>query len=212
MTVRSGWKLAAIGLGGIGLGFGAGMMLAVRDVGNLLDELEASRHDLMVAFRNLEARRDLDALEALRAGDHAKLANQLEEQLAHQVAALEQEPARSKPHVAKLLRDVADYRERHPWQAPAPDPSSRAGPFASARMLPVYGDDVMVGIQVSRIAPGSAWEQIGVREGDQIVEVDGRAIDSPEATPRLLDALENRAGWTVLRIDETRIRIVRARP
>jgi type II secretion system protein C len=62
------------------------------------------------------------------------------------------------------------------------DPSTL---FQQARFLPKYDDGKMQGYQVSGIKPGSLVEEMGLGEGDVIVEANGVPIDSPTSGGQL---------------------------
>jgi len=92
-------------------------------------------------------------------------------------------PRRSRPRrdtartdPKERLRDLAQSR-------------GAAAIFSQARILPRYEDGQMVGIQVSKIEPGSLFEEVGLRDGDTITAVNGQAIDNASASKDLLDAL-----------------------
>jgi general secretion pathway protein C len=59
-----------------------------------------------------------------------------------------------------------------------------------ARILPKYEDGKMVGIEISKIEPDSLYEQVGVQEGDVVMELNGVKIDSPAASKSLMDAIK----------------------
>jgi general secretion pathway protein C len=44
----------------------------------------------------------------------------------------------------------------------------------------------MVGLQVNAIKPGSMFEEMGLKNGDVITELNGIAIDSPEQSAKIL--------------------------
>jgi type II secretory pathway component PulC len=44
----------------------------------------------------------------------------------------------------------------------------------------------MVGVQVNAIKPGSLFEQIGIKNGCVITEMNGIKIDSPEQSAKIL--------------------------
>jgi general secretion pathway protein C len=58
--------------------------------------------------------------------------------------------------------------------------------FSQARILPKYENGQMTGVQLNAIRPGSLFEQIGIQNGDTIVEFNGLKIDSPEQSAELL--------------------------
>jgi type II secretory pathway component PulC len=47
-----------------------------------------------------------------------------------------------------------------------------------------------VGIEISKIEPNSLYEQVGVQEGDVVMELNGVKIDSPAASKSLMDAIK----------------------
>jgi general secretion pathway protein C len=61
--------------------------------------------------------------------------------------------------------------------------------FTQARILPKYENGEMAGVQLNAIQPGSLFEQIGVRNGDVITEVNGIQVTSPQDSSRLLQEL-----------------------
>jgi general secretion pathway protein C len=61
--------------------------------------------------------------------------------------------------------------------------------FSQARILPKYEDGEMVGVQVSAIQAGSLFEQIGIKDGDVITELNGIKISSPEESATILREL-----------------------
>jgi general secretion pathway protein C len=73
-----------------------------------------------------------------------------------------------------------------PPPAPPPDGRNPATLFAQARILPKYENGQMVGVQLNAIKPGSMFEQIGIKNGDVITELNGIKIDSPEQSAKIL--------------------------
>lgn len=63
---------------------------------------------------------------------------------------------------------------------------SPADIFSEARILPKWENGQMVGVQVSSIKPGSLFEEIGIADGEVITELNGIAIDSPEASAQVM--------------------------
>jgi general secretion pathway protein C len=61
--------------------------------------------------------------------------------------------------------------------------------FTQARILPKYENGEMAGVQLNAIQPGSLFEQIGVRNGDVITQVNGIEVTSPQDSNRLLQEL-----------------------
>jgi general secretion pathway protein C len=70
------------------------------------------------------------------------------------------------------------------------DPSNL---FQQARILPKFEDGQMLGMQVSAIKSGSLLEEVGLQNGDIISELNGIAIDSPQATSELMQELSGDA-------------------
>jgi general secretion pathway protein C len=104
-------------------------------------------------------------------------------------------PARA-PRVAKRASRSRRSRSRAA-KPPEPEPSARGGLdidasalLKQARILPKYEDGVMVGIEISKIQPDSLYEQVGVQEGDVVMELNGIKIDSPAASKSLMDAIK----------------------
>jgi general secretion pathway protein C len=58
--------------------------------------------------------------------------------------------------------------------------------FSQARLLPKYEEGQMRGVQVSQIKPGSLFEQVGIREGDVLTELNGIPINGPEQSAQVL--------------------------
>jgi general secretion pathway protein C len=82
------------------------------------------------------------------------------------------------------LRQAADAPKPRP--APPLDVRNPATLFAQARILPKYENGQMVGVQLNAIKPGSMFEQIGIKNGDVIKELNGIKIDSPEQSAKIL--------------------------
>lgn len=69
--------------------------------------------------------------------------------------------------------------------------------FSQARILPKYEDGEMVGVQVSAIQAGSLIEEIGIKDGDIITELNGIKITSPEESVKILDELSKAQDWEI---------------
>jgi general secretion pathway protein C len=61
--------------------------------------------------------------------------------------------------------------------------------FSQARILPKYENGQMTGVQLNSIQPGSLFEQIGIRNGDVITQVNGIVVSSPQDSAKLLSEL-----------------------
>jgi general secretion pathway protein C len=91
-------------------------------------------------------------------------------------------------------RKTASTRRRSTRKAePAPTPSvadlgirNPADIFSEARILPKWENGRMVGVQVSGIKSGSLFEDLGISNGEVITNLNGIAIDSPEASAQVM--------------------------
>jgi general secretion pathway protein C len=70
--------------------------------------------------------------------------------------------------------------------------------FSQARILPKYENGQMVGVQLNAIKPGSMFEQIGIKDGDVIRELNGIRIDSPEQSAKILLEFVDAKSFTVV--------------
>jgi general secretion pathway protein C len=61
--------------------------------------------------------------------------------------------------------------------------------FSQARILPKYENGQMTGVQLNSIQPGSLFEEIGIRDGDVITQVNGIVVASPQDSAALLREL-----------------------
>lgn len=62
--------------------------------------------------------------------------------------------------------------------------------FGDAQVRPVYEGRTFLAVSIRGVAPGSFWEELGIRSEDQVVELDGEPVDSPQASVDLMNALE----------------------
>jgi len=69
--------------------------------------------------------------------------------------------------------------------------------FSQARILPKYDEGKMVGVQLNAIKPGSLFEQIGIREGDTITELNGIQITSQQDSATVLRELTSANAFNV---------------
>jgi type II secretion system protein C len=67
--------------------------------------------------------------------------------------------------------------------------TSRGGLLAEGEALPVYQDGEMVGIQLEAIRPGGFYDELGLRDGDLVLSVNGVPFGGPTATAELLAEL-----------------------
>jgi len=61
--------------------------------------------------------------------------------------------------------------------------------YGDAQIKPLYNlhNNEIGGVQVKNIAPGSFWEELGIDEGDVILELNGDLINSPTASVDLMN-------------------------
>ncbi len=71
------------------------------------------------------------------------------------------------------------------------EPRRQVRLFGSANVKTVYDEGYrkIIGVQVNNIKPGSFWATLGVRNGDVIVELNGRLIDNVEAGNNFMTSL-----------------------
>ena len=69
--------------------------------------------------------------------------------------------------------------------------------FSQARILPRYEEGQMVGIQLNAIKEGSLFEEVGLEDGDTIVEFNGQNLGSPADSAQFLQQLMEGDGFQV---------------
>jgi general secretion pathway protein C len=69
--------------------------------------------------------------------------------------------------------------------------------FSQARILPKYENGQMTGVQLNSIQPGSLFEEIGIRDGDVITQVNGIVVSSPQDSAALLRELTESSQFEV---------------
>jgi len=100
--------------------------------------------------------------------------------------------ARTAPDIADLRDRVQQLSEdRFQVQREQVDEAMRnpAELFSQARILPKYENGQMTGVQLNSIQPGSLFEEIGIRDGDVITQVNGIVVASPQDSAALLREL-----------------------
>lgn len=73
--------------------------------------------------------------------------------------------------------------------------------FSQARIIPRYEEGEMVGLQVNAIQSGSLFEQIGIEDGDTVLEFNGIEITSAEQSAALLRELTDAREFDVVVMD-----------
>jgi type II secretion system protein C len=91
----------------------------------------------------------------------------------------------SRAKVGKLGKDRFSLN-RTDVQSMANNPAKL---FSQARILPKYEDGQMKGVQLSAIKAGSLFEQIGLENGDVIVELNGIEINNQQDSAAVLREL-----------------------
>jgi len=61
--------------------------------------------------------------------------------------------------------------------------------YAEARVRPLYANEDLQGVQILGVVPGSFWEEVGFRNGDVVLEVNGELVDDPSASVYLMNSL-----------------------
>ena len=69
--------------------------------------------------------------------------------------------------------------------------------FSQARIIPRYEDGQMTGVQLNAIKPGSLFEQAGLEDGDVVIELNGIAATSQEASQQILSGLRTDDEWNL---------------
>ena len=61
--------------------------------------------------------------------------------------------------------------------------------YGNAKVRPLYNlhDNTIAGVEISNVVPGSFWDELGVGDGDVILELNGELIDSPAASVELMN-------------------------
>ncbi|MCS5637031.1 MAG: hypothetical protein NZ990_10980 [Myxococcota bacterium] len=61
--------------------------------------------------------------------------------------------------------------------------------YGNAKVRPLYNlhDNTIAGVEISNVAPGSFWDELGVGNGDVILELNGEVIDTPAASVELMN-------------------------
>jgi general secretion pathway protein C len=93
------------------------------------------------------------------------------------------------PDLRDRVRQLAEDRyqvEREQVEEAMRNPAEL---FSQARILPKYENGQMTGVQLNSIQPGSLFEEIGIRDGDVITEVNGIVVASPQDSAALLREL-----------------------
>ena len=71
--------------------------------------------------------------------------------------------------------------------------------------MPEWADGQMVGVRLNQVKPGSLYEKLGIESGDVVTSLNGIAIDSPQASSRLLTEFTQAEEFTIELQDGERI-------
>ncbi len=97
--------------------------------------------------------------------------------------------ARSRGNARRRIERLDENRfslARSDVQSVAANPAEL---FSQARILPKYEDGQMKGVQLNAIKPGSLFEEIGLQNGDVIVEFNGIQINNQQDSAAVLREL-----------------------
>jgi general secretion pathway protein C len=110
-------------------------------------------------------------------------------------------PVAPPPPVADDLRDRIQRLSEGNFQVDRQDVEEAvrnpAELFSEARILPKYENGAMVGVQLSSIKPGSLFEEIGIMNGDTVMQVNGITVTSPQDSAALLKELTSASDFQV---------------
>lgn len=104
--------------------------------------------------------------------------------------------------LASRVRQVAENRfevDNEDVQEVVRNPASL---FSEARILPRYEEGQMIGVQLNAIKEGSLFEQVGLQDGDTIVEFNGQSLGSPAESAQFLQQLIDGEPFDVLAVGE----------
>jgi len=101
--------------------------------------------------------------------------------------------ARSKAD-GRRRNSIADRIEQLQKQAGG---RTTASLYSQARIVPEWSEGEMVGVRLNQVKPGSLYEKLGIESGDVITALNGIAIDSPQASSRLLSEFTQAEEFTI---------------
>jgi general secretion pathway protein C len=165
--------------------------LVVKVNDRLLDQAIVIRIDRRRIVLQNGAKREELALEEKPGAGGAGGAPQVANVPAASPAQARARPARNVADIQNRVRQLAENRfavERQDVDAAVRNPSQL---FSQARILPKYEDGAMVGIQLNAIQPGSLFENVGIRNGDTVTEVNGIVVSGPQDSAALLKELSD---------------------
>lgn len=102
-------------------------------------------------------------------------------------AAARKRPAAKRATIAERIEKLQnDSSER-----------TTASLYSQARIVPEWSEGEMVGVRLNQVKPGSLYEKVGIESGDVITSLNGIAIDSPQASSRLLTEFAQAEKFTI---------------
>ncbi len=97
-------------------------------------------------------------------------------------------PAQVEAAEAAAPNDTPDNRKTGEEGALSPSRTA-VRLYGNARVRPLYDryGNALEGVEISQVSPGSFWQELGIDDGDVILELNGKLIDSPAATVELMN-------------------------
>jgi hypothetical protein len=123
-----------------------------------------------------------------------------------EVEAAEEKPKAKKQLVRTYLRDpdssgppiiVEEFREETLEEKRDP-----IRLYGTAKVKPLYDNEQLLGITISKIQPDSFWDMVGFRDGDFVIEANGEIMDNPNTSVAFMNSLE-RAPEVIVRVRGT---------
>lgn len=107
-------------------------------------------------------------------------------------------PVARREDLAARVRQVAENRFEVDSQDVQETVRNPAALFSEARILPRYEEGEMVGIQLNAIKEGSLFQEVGLQNGDTIVEFNGQSLGTPADSAQFLQKLIDGQSFQVL--------------
>jgi len=107
-------------------------------------------------------------------------------------------PVARRESLAARVREVAENRFEVDSQDVQEAVRNPAALFSEARILPRYEEGEMVGIQLNAIKEGSLFQEVGLQNGDTIVEFNGQSLGTPADSAQFLQQLIDGQSFQVL--------------
>ena len=153
-----------------------------------VDDLERSLHEVMKEGHHFEGRPNVTVARIERARiliDNEGVREQLA--IAHRVppeaAAVTPEEREYRRDLSRRLRALTDAGENYPEVL---GEGERGGLLAEGEVSPVYEDGMMVGVQFEDIREGGFYDQLGLRNGDVVTDINGVSLADPAAAAKVM--------------------------